>query len=303
MDTKNEAILSIEEEQRLLAPIDQYVGGIQEKINALRVEGTDKVVSLTNHMAIVKENANYTKAEKSAIIAEDRKALEKAKAVEEANRTEIKSLIDEAVSYLDANYDKEYYDKVVTSCTAEKAEEDKRYEAELSELKREHEAELAKLKDPGEIKDEKYVYKNRQFDAKLKHDATLQEIKDRRHDAFAYRYHLIDLLRLSHFTRGEKRKQNWENYKYTFNVKQFFLTNGLYIVIVCVFILLCILAPVIKHTQLLTMNNILNILQAASPRMFLALGVGGVVLFGRIFRRAYIVSGAPLSRGLSQPGL
>ena len=262
MDTKNEAILSVEEERGLLAPIDQYVGGIQEKINALRVEGTDKVVSLTNHMAIVKENAKSTKAEKSAIIAEDRKALEKAKAVEEANRTEIKSLIDEAVSYLDANYDKEYYDKVVASCAAEKAEEDKRYEAELSELKCEHEAELAKLKDPGEIKDEKYVYKNRQFDAKLKHDATLQEIKDRRHDAFAYRYHLIDLLRLSHFTRGEKRKQNWENYKYTFNVKQFFLTNGLYIVIVCVFILLCILAPVIKHTQLLTMNNILNILQA-----------------------------------------
>ena len=186
MDTKNEAILSAEEERGLLAPIDQYVGGIQEKINALRVEGTDRVVSLTNHMAIVKENANYNKAEKSAIIAEDRKALEKAKAVEEANRAEIKSLIDEAVSYLDANYDKEYYDKVVASCAAEKAEEDKRYEAELSELKREHEAELAKLKDPGEIKDEKYVYKNRQFDAKLKHDATLQEIKDRRHDAFAY---------------------------------------------------------------------------------------------------------------------
>ena len=61
-------------------------------------------------------------------------------------------------------------------------------------------------------------------------------------------------------------------------MKQFFLTNGLYIVIVCVFILLCILAPVIKHTQLLTMNNILNILQAASPRMFLALGVGGLIL-------------------------
>ena len=88
MDTKNEAILSVEEERGLLAPIDQYVGGIQEKINALRVEGTDKVVSLTNHMAIVKENANYNKAEKSAIIAEDRKALEKAKAVEEARRSE-----------------------------------------------------------------------------------------------------------------------------------------------------------------------------------------------------------------------
>ena len=121
MDTKNEVILSLEEEQRLLAPIDQYVGEIQEKINALRMDGTDKVVSLTNHMAIVKENANYTRDEKAAIIAEDRKALEKAKAVEDANRAEIKSLIDEAIRYLDENYNREYYDKVAASCAAERA--------------------------------------------------------------------------------------------------------------------------------------------------------------------------------------
>ena len=35
-----------------------------------------------------------------------------------------------------------------------------------------------------------------------------------------------------------------------------------------------------KHTKLLTLTNILNILQAASPRMFLALGVGGLILLG-----------------------
>jgi len=276
----NNSILSVQEEQRLLAPIDAYVGEIQQKINALRADGTDKVTALNNHMAIVKENANYTKGEKAAIIEEDKAALAKAKAVEEANKGEIKSLIADAVQYLNTHYDAEYYNPIDASCKAQKEEEDRRYEAELAELKSEHEATLAKLKDQGEIKDEKYVFKNRQFDAKLKHDATLQEIKDRRHEAFSHRYHLIDLLRLSHFTFAEKQKQKWEAYKYTFNVKQFFLTNGLYIAIVCVFILLCILAPVVKHTQLLTLNNILNILQAASPRMFLALGVGGLILLG-----------------------
>ena len=108
----------------------------------------------------------------------------------------------------------------------------------------------------------------------------MQEIKDREHEAFAHRYHLIDLLRLSKFTFAEKQKQKWENYKYTFNVKQFLLKNGLYIAILFIFILLCILTPIIKHTQLLTVNNILNILQQASPRMFLALGVGGLILLG-----------------------
>ena len=276
----NNMILTYEEEQKLLEPIDSYVGAIQEQINALRVDGTDKVTALNNHIAVTKENANYTKEEKKAVIAADTEKLEEAKKVEAANKAAITALINDAVSYLDKNFVSQYYAPVEASCKAQKEEEDARYNAELAELKRQHEAELAKLTDQGEIKDEKYVYKNRLFDAKLKHDSTLQEIKDRKHNAYAYRYHLIDLLRLSHFTQAEKMKQKWENYKYTFNTRQFFLTNGLYIVIICVFVLLCILAPVVKNTNLLTMNNILNILQAASPRMFLALGVGGLILLG-----------------------
>ena len=184
------------------------------------------------------------------------------------------------MKYLDEHYDKEYFTKVAASCKEQKTAEISRYEKELQELKAGHQAELAKMKNSAEIREEKYVFKNRLFDAKLKHDATLQEIKDREHEAFAHRYHLIDLLRLSRFTFAERQKQKWENYRYTFNVKQFLLKNGLYIAILFIFILLCILTPIIKHTQLLTINNILNILQQASPRMFLALGVGGLILLG-----------------------
>ncbi len=276
----NDKILSYEEEQKLLEPIDSYVGAIQAQINALRADGTDRVTALNSHIAVTKENANYTKAEKAKIIASDKQLLKAAKEVEKQNKPQISKLIGDAVSYLDKNFDKQYYEPVLQSCKLQKQAEQTRYAAELQELKRQHEQELARLKDAGEIKDEKYVYKNRQFDARLKHESTLQEIKDRRHNAYAYRYHLIDLLRLSHFTQTEKLKQKWENYKYTFNTKQFFLANGLYIVIVCVFILLCILSRVVKNTDLLTMNNVLNILQAASPRMFLALGVGGLILLG-----------------------
>ncbi len=275
-----DTILSYEEEQKLLEPIDSYVGAIMEQVNTLRADGTDKVIALNNHIAIIRENASYSKAEKKTIIASDREQLAQAKKVEAQNKAQINTLIADAVAYLDKNYESQYYDPVVRSCKAQKAAEEERYAKELEELKQRHKQELAGLKDPGEIKDEKYVYKNRLFDAKLKHDSTLQEIKDRKHNAHAYRYHLIDLLRLSHFTLAEKTKQKWENYKYSFNTRQFFLTNGLYIVIVCVFVLLCILAPVVKNTDLLTINNILNILQAASPRMFLALGVGGLILLG-----------------------
>lgn len=271
-------ILSADAEEKLLKPIDEYVGKIQAQIDELRVDGSDKVRSLKNHIAIAKEDKNLSKEEKDSIIAKDKAALEKAKAVEAANKDKVAKLIADAEGYLKEHYDSEYYSKVVASCEAEKTAENESYERVKATLKTEHEQTLAKLSDPEEIKDEKYVYKNKLFDAQMTHESRLQEIKDRKHDAFSHKYHLIDLLRMSKYTFMQSRAQKFENYKYTFNTTQFLYKNGLYIVIVLIFIALCIITPIVKNTQLLTVTNILNILQQASPRMFLALGVAGLIL-------------------------
>ena len=82
-------IISAEEEAILLKPIDEYVGKIQEQIDALRVEGSDKVNSLKNQIAIAKENKNLTKEEQNKIIGECKKNLEKAKATEDANKQQM----------------------------------------------------------------------------------------------------------------------------------------------------------------------------------------------------------------------
>ena len=271
-------ILSADAEEKLLKPIDEYVGKIQAQIDELRVDGSDKVRSLKNHIAIAKEDKNLSKDEKDSIIAKDKAALEKAKAVEAANKDKVAKLIADAEGYLKEHYDSEYYSKVVASCEAEKAAENESYERVKATLKTEHEQTLAKLSDSEEIKDEKYVYKNKLFDAQMTHESRLQEIKDRKHDAFSHKYHLIDLLRMSKYTFMQSRAQKFENYKYTFNTTQFLYKNGLYIVIVLIFIALCIITPIVKNTLLLTVTNILNILQQASPRMFLALGVAGLIL-------------------------
>ena len=271
-------ILSADAEEKLIKPIDEYVGKIQAQIDELRVDGSDKVRSLKNHIAIAKEDKNLSKDEKDSIIAKDKAALEKAKAVEAANKDKVAKLIADAEGYLKEHYDSEYYSKVVASCETEKAAENESYERVKATLKTEHEQTLAKLSDPEEIKDEKYVYKNKLFDAQMTHESRLQEIKDRKHDAFSHKYHLIDLLRMSKYTFMQSRAQKFENYKYTFNTTQFLYKNGLYIVIVLIFIALCIITPIVKNTQLLTVTNILNILQQASPRMFLALGVAGLIL-------------------------
>ena len=277
MVAENTKILTAEQEAQLLAPIDEHVGAIQEKINALRLNGTDKVLDIQNSLENLKRDRIYTAEEKQKRAAELKKELEKAKEVEAKNKAEVAKLIAEAESYLKANYGA-YYQAVVASCAEENVRAQERYKEAVEQLNREHQETVAKLSDQQELKDEKYVHKNRLFDAKMSLLKEKQTIKDRRHAAFDHKYHLIDLLRMSKFTVGESMSQKAENYRYTFNRRDFFLRNGLYIAIIIIFIGLCIATPIIKGVPLLTVNNVLNILSQASPRMFLALGVAGLIL-------------------------
>lgn len=302
--------LSIEDEAKLLAPIDEYIGKIQEQIDALRVDGSDRVQALKTHIALTKEDKNYTKQERQEIIRKDKEQLEKAKEIEKKNKDKVSGLIADAESYLGAHYKNDYYKKVVDSCAAAKRAENAEYEGIRERLKAEHTKALSELKDRQEIKDEKYVYKNRLYDAQMMHESKLQEIKDRKHEAFVHEYHLIDLLRMSKFTYAQRRKQKLENYKYTFNTSQFLYKNGLYIVIILIFIALCFITPIVKNTQLLTMANILNILQQASPRVFLALGVAGLILLtgtdlsvGRMVGMGMVTATIIMHKGVNTGGV
>lgn len=98
--------LSAEEEAELLQPIDEYIDKIQKKIDALRVDGSDKVQALKTHIALTKEDKNYTKEERAAIIRKDQEALVKAKETEAANKDEVSRLIKEAEAYLAAHFNK-----------------------------------------------------------------------------------------------------------------------------------------------------------------------------------------------------
>ena len=310
MANTSSKVLTTEQEEALRQPIDDYVGKIQKEIDALRVDGTDRVQSLKNHIELVKADHNFTKDEKNAKIEADRAALEKAKAVEAKNKDAIAGKVNDAEAYIKAHYDTEYFQKVNVSCDEEKALELADYNQKVARLKTEHATALSKLTDKQEIKDENYVFKNRLFDAKMISEKNLQTIKSRRHEAYAYKYHLIDMLRMGKFTFGEARAQGWENYKYTFNRRQFLLKNGLYIVIVLIFIMLSIITPAIKHVPLFTFTNVLNILQQASPRMFLALGVAGLILLtgtdlsiGRMVGMGMVTATIIMHQGINTGGV
>lgn len=272
-------ILSRDEELALRKPIEDYVGKIQAEIDELREEGTNKVLEYSEEIEVLKRDKIYTKSEKEARISELNGKLQKAKEIEAKNRQPINDKIAVAEKYLKDHYQTDYYNKVVESNKYEVQKAKADYDKKLKELEKEHKDILSGLSDKEEIKEENFIYKNRLFDAKLEYTKNMQEAKDRKHDAFTFEYHLIDLLKMSNFSFAEKQAQKFENYKYSFNTRDFLLKNGLYIAIILVFIFLCIITPIKKNgLQLFTVNNILSIMQQASPRMFLALGVSGLIM-------------------------
>ena len=128
----NSKILTAEQELALRKPIDEYVGGIQKKIDALREDGTAKVLSYNNTIDAIKRDRTLSKTEKSEHIAELSKDLSKAKAVEAKNKAEIDKLIADAEAYLKAHFEVDYFNQVKESCEAQKVQAKENYERKLA---------------------------------------------------------------------------------------------------------------------------------------------------------------------------
>ena len=92
MANTNEGILSLLEEQRLRKPIENYVGAIQKKIDALRADGTNKVIELQSSIEAAKRDKSISHDEKAQEIAGYQSGIKKAKEVEAANKAEVESL-------------------------------------------------------------------------------------------------------------------------------------------------------------------------------------------------------------------
>ena len=73
MAAENSKILTAEQEQQLRKPIDEYVGKIQDQINALREDGTDKVIEYQNLIDNLKRDRIYTQQEKNERIEQAKK--------------------------------------------------------------------------------------------------------------------------------------------------------------------------------------------------------------------------------------
>lgn len=168
----------VEQEAKLRQPIDEYVGKIQAQIDELRTDGTGKL-SISRMLDNLKRDRIYTaqeKTERETKLKAERQWPRQLK----KNKGQINKLIADAEAYLKAHYDSDYYQGGGGQLQAGKVQAQQKYQATVEQLKKEHETALSKLSNQQEIKDEKYVHKNRLFDAKMQLDKDCQAIKDRR---------------------------------------------------------------------------------------------------------------------------
>jgi hypothetical protein len=136
MSDQSGAVLSAEQEQELLKPIESHIAEIQKKIDALRKNGTDRVVQLQGDIDAIKRDRILTKEERSATIEQYRVDLEDAKKVEESHEKEVSELISEAVSYLNEHFESQYLRPVEASCAQEKILAKQQYAERLASLRK-----------------------------------------------------------------------------------------------------------------------------------------------------------------------
>lgn len=136
--------------------------------------------------------------------------------------------------------------------------------------------------DPEEAKTRKKnlltTRKNRLFEAKNFYTTAIQKIKDGRYEIYQESLALERALLFHKTTIQSTIENKWETYRYKFNLNTFLLNNAIYIILIAFFIIACIISSPVFNTNILTWGFISNLLNQASTRIILAIGVGGLIV-------------------------
>lgn len=301
----SKVIMSIEEDRK----IQEYTSRLRE----LRKDGVAKISDCKLEIVALKKNKLMGDAEKSEKIRALESEIEKAKVVEEKNKAEIASLSKEAVSYVNVAAKK--IEKEVTDYqNGRMAKAKEYYTKEIAQIKSDAEDRKAKLnssiKDPQQLKSEldiaSYELKSALFDAKSRYKRELDKAKAAKNQAYVDHIQKNREIRNGKTNFAENMKLKYKNFVFNFDIKQFLLSNGLYIAILIFFIVCIIVAPLRGNGNLLTLPNIFTILEQSSTRMFYALGVAGLILLagtdlsvGRMVALGSVVTGLILHPGMN----
>ena len=249
----------INEDKRQLAIANGHNIELEEKIKSARASG-ESTDSLETELAAFKQK----EAEDRKLISEiSRQGVLK---LREAYK-EVKGATDPAFANARKKA-KDEYDIAVQFAESE-------YQKELAEI-------TSSSLDPEEAKTRKKniltTKKNRLFEAKNFYSAAIQKIKDARYELYQEALSLERALLFHKTTLLSTFENKWETYRYKFNLNNFLLNNAIYIILIIFFIIACIISSPVFQTNILTWGFISNLLNQASTRIILAIGVGGLIV-------------------------
>ena len=296
---------------------DAALSEYTQKLEALREQGVNKISVLTQEIVSMRKNKLINAAEKAGRIASLQKQIAEAKTVAARHKDEEKELMRKAVQRVNAlagafekevkinenakaaRYKQEYAEKV-RSIT--EAAEKKKQEIAAAFAGKTAEEDIREGRE--ELTAAQNALKSALFDAKNQYQTAVWKCKNAKHQVFVDRVQKNIHLRNSKTDFSENIVLGFKDYVYKFTPAQFFLANGLYIAIAIFFVVCIIVAPLSGSGNLLSLANILTILEQSSVRMFYALGVAGIILLagtdlsvGRMVAMGAVVTGLLLHPG------
>ena len=194
-----------------------------------------------------------------------------------SKRGETAELTRDAVTYANTVADA-YIKQVNEEQNAKEKEIKAKYAERVLEIKGATSARVAQLSKKEEINVAKYEGNSALFDAKNKFQNEIAKCRAAKNQAYIDHVMFNRALRDGRTNIKENMTMNYMNYINNFKMSKFMLDNGLYIAILVFFIVCVIIAPLMGNGALLSLPNILTILEQSSTRMFYALGVAGLIL-------------------------
>lgn len=264
----------------------------QAKIDELRLNGVTKIENLKNENVNIKKNKQLDNETKTKIISKNKELLKEANEVKVNNKNELKVLVKELISFINANYkvyidakkeeNKVKFNEFKADYNNKLAERTEKFNKELEEenatFASKEQTKEAKNEHALKVKDIKLAFESDKNDLKVKFNDLKNKEKDALHYLELEKFNAIEKANNKKLPVLEAQKSKWENYKYNFNLSKFFLNNGLYITIVVLLIAAVIFYAIKNGRFLFNLNTILLILNQVSPKIFLALGVAGLIL-------------------------
>lgn len=260
----------------------EQIKNSQKELYKLREKGENKISDINAKIALTKKSKKLTKEQKAVELEKYQKELLAAKQVKEANQGEVKALIAKGRTLAGEYYLPKYKEKKETVKT-ESAGIKVKYKEDLSSMTASQVSELKAVMDSNldenskkdEVKRLKIIQKNQRSELKLEVKEKLQNLKNEKHNLYLDYVGSLKNITSDRLNIKEKFLSSVENYSYNFNLKEFLMKNGLYIIII-LFMIFCI----ISNPRLISISAITNILKNFSTKVFFALGVAGLILLG-----------------------